>query len=32
MLQAPAIEFISAKTIGLALAISTLVWCVIIFA
>jgi hypothetical protein len=32
MLQAPATEFISAKTVVTALAISALVWCAIIFA
>jgi hypothetical protein len=32
MLQAPASEFVSAKTIGTALALSALVWLVIIFA
>lgn len=32
MLQAPATEFISAKTIGTALFLSALVWCAIIFA
>jgi hypothetical protein len=32
MLQAPASEFVSAKTIGTALAISALVWFALIFA
>lgn len=32
MLQAPAREFISIKTIGTAVALSALVWCAIFFA
>jgi hypothetical protein len=32
MLQAPASEFISARTILTALGVSALVWCAIIFA
>jgi len=32
MLQAPASAFISAKTIGIALALSALVWLPLIFA